>query len=176
MCLCFQGRMTRHYKKVQLSYGSGDLVREAVLPGGRRVTYTYDHLDRLGTPQYNCTDLLCQDLTIDLSWRMDPHLCNLIKSAVYHKYTNASVLTPLSSGPERQRRGDRAVLLQPPAAALAGHPGGGGPGEQAHQPRVRRQGPAHLPPDQPGLVLCSAPAVPQPVFTITEKAPTRASS
>ena len=65
--------MTRHYKKVQLSYGSGDLVREAVLPGGGRISYTYDHLDRLGTPQYNCcTDPLCQDLTIDLSWRMDP--------------------------------------------------------------------------------------------------------
>ena len=46
--------MTRHYKKVQLSYGSGDLVREAVLPGGRRISYTYDHLDRLGTPQYDC--------------------------------------------------------------------------------------------------------------------------
>ena len=27
-----------------------------------------------------------------------------------------------------------------------------------------------------GLVLCSAPTVPQPVFTITEKAPTRAFS
>ena len=51
--LCVQGRMTRHYKKVQLSYGSGDLVREAVLPGGGRISYTYDHLDRLGTPQYN---------------------------------------------------------------------------------------------------------------------------
>ena len=86
--LCVQGRMTRHYKKVQLSYGSGDLVREAVLPGGGRISYTYDHLDRLGTPQYDCcTDPLCQDLTIDLSWRIDPLLlhCNLIKSAVYPK-------------------------------------------------------------------------------------------
>ena len=102
--------------------------------------------------------------------------CPLLPNSLSFSQVECRVLTALSSGPERQRRGDRAVLLQPPAAALAGHPGGGGPGEQAHQPRVRRQGPAHLPPDQPGLVLCSAPAVPQPVFTITEKAPTRAFS
>ena len=44
------GRIVSHYKKMQFSYGSGNLLREVILPqsGSRKINYFYDHLDRLG--------------------------------------------------------------------------------------------------------------------------------
>ena len=45
------GRIVSHYNKMQFSYGSGNLLREVILPqsGSRKINYFYDHMDRLGT-------------------------------------------------------------------------------------------------------------------------------
>ena len=44
------GRITKHYKKMQFSYGTGNLLNEVILVqiGGRKINYIYDHMDRLG--------------------------------------------------------------------------------------------------------------------------------
>ena len=44
------GRITKHYKKMQFSYGTGNLLNEVILVqiGGRKINYFYDHMDRLG--------------------------------------------------------------------------------------------------------------------------------
>ena len=62
------GRMVGHHKKMQFSYGSGNLLSEVILPGAqagsRKINYFYDHMDRLGMAlklikfTYYCVSLL----------------------------------------------------------------------------------------------------------------------